>query len=253
MIPYFAPPEIPFGPLTIHGFGLLVAAAVIVGVEIVRRRASRKGLDPALAQRLVLWILVGGFLGAHLVDRLVYFPAETWEDPASILRVWSGLSSFGGFLGAVLGCSLFMRANQLRGLTWFYVDVVAYAFPFAWVLGRLGCFLAFDHPGAPTTFLLGQRDAGDVVRHNLGLEEALLTAAIALVFFHLGRRRQHPGRFIGLLALLYAPMRFGLDFLRQVDVRYVGLTPGQYGAAVLAVVGITILTASHQAQFGTAH
>ena len=30
-------------------------------------------------------------------------------------------------------------------------------FPFGWIFGRLGCFLAYDHPGAPTTFFLGQK------------------------------------------------------------------------------------------------
>jgi hypothetical protein len=69
MIPNFARPEIALGPLTVHGFGLMVAAAVIVGVEVLRRRAITKSLEPNLAQRLVVWMLIGGFLGAHLVDR----------------------------------------------------------------------------------------------------------------------------------------------------------------------------------------
>jgi phosphatidylglycerol:prolipoprotein diacylglycerol transferase len=46
---------------------------------------------------------------------------------------------------------------------------------------------------------------------------------------------------VGLLAVLYAPVRFLLDFLRFEDVRYFHLTPGQYGAATLLVVGVLIL------------
>jgi phosphatidylglycerol:prolipoprotein diacylglycerol transferase len=75
---------------------------------------------------------------------------------------------------------------------------------------------------------------------------------VRLVFSRLGRTRQRPGLFVGLLALLYAPFRFGLDFLRQVDVRYVGLTPGQYGAAALVVCAIVILSASRDAILGAA-
>jgi phosphatidylglycerol:prolipoprotein diacylglycerol transferase len=41
--------------------------------------------------------------------------------------------------------------------------------------------------------------------------------------------------------VLYAPVRFLLDFLRYVDVRYFDFTPGQYGAAALLVVGVLIL------------
>ena len=35
-----------------------------------------------------------GFLGSHLVDRLVDFPRETLADPFSLLRFWESLSSF---------------------------------------------------------------------------------------------------------------------------------------------------------------
>ena len=48
---------------------------------------------------------------------------------------------------------------------------------------------------------------------------------------------------VAALALLYAPARFLGDFLRNVDlpgadVRYLGLTVGQYGSLVLAGIGI---------------
>ena len=241
MIPYFSQPAIPLGPLTIHGFGVLVAAAIFLGMGLVRRRARRHGLDPALAYRLVTWILVGGFLGAHLVDRFVYFPRETLRDPITILKLWVGLSSFGGFLGAVAGAVVFIRREKLAAQAWEYLDTIAYAFPFAWVVGRLGCFVAFDHPGAPTGFFLGQQFKDGVVRHNLGLEEAIYTVFLAAVFYVLGRKPRPVGFFVGLLPLLYAPVRFGLDFLRIVDVRYLGLTPGQYGSIGVGLLGAVIL------------
>jgi phosphatidylglycerol---prolipoprotein diacylglyceryl transferase len=246
MIPHFDQPQLQLGPLAVHGFGVMVAAAVLVGVKVIRARAARGGLEPDLAQQLASWILAGGFLGAHLVDRLVYFPADTLEDPVSLFRLWEGLSSFGGFAGALAGIALFLRKHSLKNTTWRYLDVVAYAFPFGWVLGRLGCFLAFDHPGSPTGFILGQVYRDGVVRHNLGLEEALYTLLLVAVFVWVGRRGRPPGWFVGTLALLYAPFRFGLDFLRKIDVRYIGFTPAQYGSLALAVTGIIILVRSHQ-------
>jgi phosphatidylglycerol:prolipoprotein diacylglycerol transferase len=241
MIPYFSQPAIPLGPLTIYGFGVLVAVAIFLGTGLVRRRARRHGLDPDVAYRLVIWILVVGFLGAHLVDRFVYFPRETLRDPITILKLWVGLSSFGGFLGAVAGAVVFIRRERLAAQAWEYLDAVAYAFPFAWVVGRIGCFVAYDHPGAPTGFFLGQQYKDGVVRHNLGLEEAIVTVVLAAVFWALGRRPRPAGFFVGLLPLLYAPVRFGLDFLRLVDVRYLGLTPGQYGSISVGLLGALIL------------
>lgn len=245
MIPYFEQPHLSLGPITIHGFGVLVALAVLIGAAIIRRRAAAHGLHAVVAQKLTSWILVGGFLGAHLVDRFVYFPGETLADPASILRVWSGISSFGGFLGAIAAIALFQRRHAVPAL-WPYLDVVAYAFPFGWIIGRLGCFVAFDHPGSATSFFLGQRDGERIVRHNLGLEEALYTVLIAIVFGALGRRRRPAGFFVGWLAVLYAPFRFVLDFLRKIDVRYLGLTPGQYGSILLLVAGALVIAHAHR-------
>jgi phosphatidylglycerol:prolipoprotein diacylglycerol transferase len=242
MIPYFEQPRLSIGPITIHAFGALVAVGILIGMRLIRRRAVAWGLDPATAERLTIWILLGGFAGAHLIDRLVYFPADVLANPWSLLRFWEGLSSFGGFLGAIVGAALFMRHERLGTQKWPYLDLVAYAFPTSWFFGRTGCFLAFDHPGSATTLFLAERYTDGVVRHNLGLDEALYTLPVALFFLWLGRRRpRSPGLFVGLLAVLYAPVRFLLDFLRYVDVRYFHFTPGQYGAAALLVVGVLIL------------
>jgi phosphatidylglycerol:prolipoprotein diacylglycerol transferase len=238
-LPYIKQPSISLGPITIHAFGVLVAIAMLVGMRVVRKRAVSQALDGHTADRLVTWILIGGFIGAHLVDRLVYFPAETLAEPIRLLRFWEGLSSFGGFVGAVCAAWIFFRRGQPE--TWTYLDAVAYGFPFGWIFGRLGCFLAFDHPGLPTRFFLGEDDGSGVVRHNLGLEEALYTVLIAALFYVLGRRKRPGGFFVGMLALLYAPVRFLFDFLRTRDVRYLGLTPGQWGALALLGVGVFLV------------
>jgi phosphatidylglycerol:prolipoprotein diacylglycerol transferase len=239
MIPQLAQPSLRLGPVTIHAFGVLVACAVLVGASIVNRRATSVGLRREAVGRFLSWTLVGGFAGAHLVDRLVYFPRETLQDPLSLLRVWESLSSFGGFLGGTIGALAFLRRTP--GRAWDYVDSLAYAFPFGWTFGRAGCFVAFDHPGRPTTFLLGEVYRDGVVRHNLGLDEAIYSAMIAVLFSSLGRRPRRAGFFLGLFMIVYAPFRFGVDSLRIVDVRYAGFTPGPYGSVALALGGLAIL------------
>jgi len=244
MLPYFSQPTLTLGPIHIYAFGALVAAAVLIGMKVLERRSIQRGLDPELSRRMVITILVCGFIGAHLVDRLAYYPHETLARPWTILFIWQGLSSFGGFLGAIFGAALFIRRARLGQRAWRYLDAIAYAFPFGWLFGRLGCFLAYDHPGRVTSFFLGQEYVDGLVRHNLGLEEALLTIPMAGLFYALGKKPRAPGFFAGLLALVYAPIRFALDFLRLVDVRYFGLTPGQYGAIGLMFLGLFLLMRS---------
>ena len=242
MIPPFSQPHFQLGPLTIHGFGLLVAIGVMLGAELLRWRAGRVGLDMRVAQRMVMWVVLPGFIGAHLVDRFIYFPAETMAEPATIFKVWQGISSFGGFLGGSIGTVWFLRKEKLKGPDlWRYLDLVAYALPVGWIFGRFGCFVAFDHPGSQTTFFLAQMDAAGVIRHNLGLDEALYTIPLAGTLLWLGRKPRPPGFFVGMVAILYTPFRFALDFLRRIDVRYAGFSPAQYGCVVVFIVGVIFL------------
>lgn len=243
MIPYFHQPSLPLGPVSIHAFGVLVATGILLGIRLIRRRAAATGLDPAQAERMTMWVVIGAFLISHIFDRLTYFPRETWENPLTLFKFYDGISSFGGFLGAVLMTVFYIRRWSDPVERWRYMDLIAYALPTGWFFGRLGCFVAYDHPGRATTFFLGQEYSDHVVRHNLGLEEALFVLPLALVYLWLGRggRQLRPGLLVALMPLVYAPVRFLFDFLRTGDVRYLGLTPGQYSAIAFLILGLIVL------------
>lgn len=241
MIPYFPQPTLDVGPLTLHAFGALVAFAVLLGTRLLERRVARQGLEVAFVRRLTSWLLVGGFVGAHLFERLFYDLPGTLADPASLLRIWEGLSSFGGFLGAVVALAwLFRRERRPEG-AWPWLDALAVVFPVAWIFGRLGCFVAYDHPGLPTDLPIGQMYVDGVVRHNLGLYEAGFAAMVAAVMAWRGRRLHRPGELVGWLAVLYAPGRFALDLLRVAEDRVLGLVVSQYGSIALFLTGLALL------------
>lgn len=241
MIPYFEQPSFDLGPLTIHTFGALVAAGILAAFVLITRRCARVGLDVLVAGQLMSWILVGGFLGAHLVDRFLYNVHETLADPLSLFRIWEGISSYGGVIGGIAGAWLFFRKHPQGARTWQYLDAIAYGMPVGWFLGRLGCFVAYDHVGTPTEFFLGQTYLDGVVRHNLGFEEALFWGSLTVVMAILGRRPRPAGFLLGVLAVLYAPVRFGLDFFRIADERYAGLIVSQYASIVLLGAGVWVL------------
>ncbi len=241
MIPYFEQPKLHLGPLTVHAFGALVAIGILLAFRLIRRRAPQVGLDAALSERLAMRIIIVSFISAHIVDRVAYYPRDVLANPLSLLYIWQSISSFGGFIGAILVAALFLR-KQGGALGWRYLDLIAFAFPLGWMFGRMGCTVAYDHPGLPTQFFLGQRYSDHIVRHNLGLYEAIYVVVIVLVFFRLGRNKTRaPGFYLGILPLMYAPVRFLLDFLRIEDARYFGLTPGQYGSVLLVVAGLLVL------------
>ena len=90
-------------------------------------------------------IVIGGFIVAHLVSVIFYFPERINENRMVLLNPFAGLSSFGGFLGAFLAFLYFTKKAEIPRLP--YADSVALGLSVGWIFGRTGCFTAHDHPG----------------------------------------------------------------------------------------------------------
>jgi phosphatidylglycerol:prolipoprotein diacylglycerol transferase len=241
MFPYFEQPVFHLGRFQIAAFQILVCSAVIVGHEVVVRRARGLGFDPDLASSLVAWTIFFGFVGSHLFDVVFYQPAELRQNPLVLLQVWGSMSSFGGIIGGLIGGGWLCRRRGLSGSQMLvFLDILGFAFPFAWIFGRAGCALAHDHVGIPTTNFFAVRFP-DGPRFDLGLLELLYTIAMAGLFLLLGRRPRPTGFFVGLFFTLYGPVRFGFDVLRTGDERYLGWTPGQYGSVAATLLGVLLL------------
>lgn len=240
MIPYFQIPSLPlFGSLAIHPFGVLVAIAIFIGFKIQAIRARQLGLDEEATSALGVWVVGVGFVVAHLFSVLAYEPRKVLEDPLYIFSNFH-ISSFGGFMGAVLGLYLWHKRYGKPILP--YADATVFGFVFAWFFGRLGCFSAHDHPGRRTDFFLAVRYP-DGPRHDLGFEEALLTVPLAIAFALAYRKNRRPGTYIAAACLYYAPVRFLLDTQRATDVampdaRYLGLTPAHYASLGMLAYGL---------------
>ncbi len=253
VIPWFDVPmvEIPLPggrALPIHGFGVLVALGFLIGGRVAMNRAARIGLDPERINQVVGWLVVGTFIGGHVGFGLMYQPAEYFADPIKFLQFWHGLSSFGGFVVCVPLAIYFFAKYRLP--VWPYLDCLAHGFAMGWFFGRMGCFVAHDHPGSVSDFPLAVmgicRDGpANVACHDMGLYEAIWSIATYGLFVVLDRVRTWPAGFFTLaIGLLYGPLRFFMDFLRPEasDPRYFGYTPGQYGSLLLTGVCLFFLT-----------
>jgi phosphatidylglycerol:prolipoprotein diacylglycerol transferase len=248
VIPYFNGHLFDLFGLPIHMFGVLVAIGVILGDRIVVRRGVQRGLTDRDVKFLNARIVIVGFIMAHLVSVIFYFPERIKQNPLILVNFWAGLSSFGGFLGALLAFLFYTRKEKIPALP--YADSVALGLAVGWIFGRTGCFTAHDHPGARTNFFLGVKfpdSAPFAARHDLGLYELLFTLVMTAILFAYAKKPRVPGRVIGLFATMYAPVRFVLDFLRAHDVerpdeRYLALTPAQWACIATLGVGLWLLT-----------
>jgi len=232
------------GPVEISAFQICVFAAVIAGYEIVVRRAARLGWERNVALDLVLWTIALGFVGSHVFDVVAYQSDALRRRPWLLLEVWGSMSSFGGLLGGILGGLWILRRKRISSLRAAqFFDIVAFAFPFAWIFGRLGCALAHDHIGIDSSSFWAVRFP-EGPRFDLGLLELLWTLVIAATFLALDRKPRPTGFFAGLFFVLYGPVRFALDVLRTGDERWLGWTAGQYLSLLATLAGVALLARS---------
>lgn len=279
LIPFVKLPEIPLSflahvpllgeyidasdPPSIKPFGTLVALGVYLGTSQAMRRARERGYDPRLMSDYLFWAVATGFVVSHILDAVFYHPATVARNPLYLLKIWDGLSSYGGFVGAVIGSLAwkYYRRQKVLG----YIDLTVSGMPLAWVLGRAGCSVVHDHPGILSNHLLAVRFppralAADVEwiywgppyvgRLDLGLLEMLLTIPLAIAVAVLWRRERHrpDGYYIAVVCMAYPPVRFLLDFLRVgpesavlgADPRYGGLTPAQWAGFALFVTAVVV-------------
>ena len=254
LIPWFEVPifNIPipgYGTVPLHGFGILVAIGFMIGGNVAQKRAAAKGDDAEAINKLIGYLVFGTFVGGHVGYGLMYKPHEYLSHPIEFLKFWQGLSSMGGFFVCVPLAIWFFRSNKLN--VWRYMDHLAHGMAIGWFFGRMGCFVAHDHPGTPTNFYLGVYGTcygnpdHNIACHDMGLYEGLWSLTMFFVLMLLDRvAKLKDGMAVLIFGLSYGPVRFGMDFLRPeaTDVRYGALTPAQWGSILFTLVCVWMLS-----------
>lgn len=260
--------------LGMQPFGFMVGIGVVVCEHYAQKRAHALGYDRQLFRSFFFWEAAVGLVLAHVLDALFYHPHFIARDPLYLFRIWDGLSSFGGFIGAVVGAvgwkyltfpkGSFLPIPRSKPLPILpFAEVAMATFPIAFTFGRLGCALVHDHPGrlvsrgAPfaVAWPLDASDGlhhvfgpvhvvwGSTTRYDLGLLELLFLLPLTLAIIATWRKRFPLGTYTVILALAYSPVRFALDFLRvgegdEGDVRYGALTFAQYACIAFFALGL---------------
>jgi phosphatidylglycerol:prolipoprotein diacylglycerol transferase len=136
------------GPVAIRWYGVLMAAAMALGLWLAHRDARRRGLDSESLLKAAELALLGGLVGARLY--YVAFNLDYYTQfPGKIFALWEGgLAIHGGVLGGVLAGGLYAWRRRLP-LTQ-YLDVAAPSLALGQAIGRWGNFFNEEAFGRPT-------------------------------------------------------------------------------------------------------
>lgn len=250
------------GPISISPFGVLLALAFSAAYFQLRwglRQAAAGGEEDASA--MVLAAGLGGIVGAKVYYAILY---KDWH----LLFDRFGLVWYGGFILGTLAVLWTMRRRRLP--LWPTADAATPALALGYAIGRLGCFLVGDDYGRPTDLPWGVRfanglpptDAGSL-RSEFGLEipadipddrvlavhptqiyETLLALVIWGIALWLVRRGARPGTVTLVTVALLAAERFGVEFLRAKDDRFLGPFTLAQMWSVVALVAVLWLWAA---------
>ena len=251
---------VPFhvGPVPIHWYGIIMAAAVLVGAAVFVRRLPRYGIAADHGWGMALLAIPLAVVGArvfHIFDDLGYY----WHHPG---QLWTaqlvGLAIYGVLTGGVLGVLIYCRWKRLPFLR--VLDALALAVPVGQLVGKCANIVNGDTWGYPTRLPWGfvYRNPHAFLPANLlGVptqptpvyEQLWLLVVIGVLIWAMPRLKTDGTAFLLYLGL-YSLGRFFISFERVNNILFLDLREAQLVAlgVLVAVVPVAFALRRRQAR-----
>jgi phosphatidylglycerol:prolipoprotein diacylglycerol transferase len=241
------------GPLTVYSYGVLLAAAYLLGLRLAMSRAKALGLDPTRMLDLGIYIIISALVGAKALLVVVEWDHFTTSPGELLSLARSGGVFYGGLILAVAVAFWYIRRHRLP--FWQTCDVFAPGISLGHAIGRIGCLLAGCCYGRVTDVPWAVTFHSPAAAANVGTPLGVplhptqlyeTGAELVILAFLLStekRGRAFAGRTFWLYLLLYGVTRFAIEFFRG-DPRglvFGALTTSQFISVVLVPLSLAML------------
>lgn len=240
------------GNWPVYTYGVLLAAAYLLGLQLAVRRARHRGVDPTRVMDLGIWIIIAALVGAKALLVIV-----DWEYYRSNPReIFSLVRSAGVFYGGLIVATIagFALMRRYRLPVWTTADLYAPGIALGHVIGRMGCFFAGCCWGKPASVPWAITFTDPAAAINVGtplniplhptqLYEAGAELLILGLLLSTERKGGYfPGRTFWLYMLLYGITRFIIEFYRA-DPRgdMFGMSTSQFVSVLLVPLSLAML------------
>ena len=231
------------GHLMFRWYGLIVLAAIALGVWIGTREARRRGFSEEAIQETALWGIVGGILGARLFHVLDHWGHVFAANPIRALYIWEGgLAIWGAVAGGILAVAILARQRGWR--LPLLLDAAAPGLVLAQAVGRIACIITGDAMGKATAGPFGFAYSNpNALVPELGVfytpmpvYEIVANLAIFALLWKLRKRDWPAGLLFMVYLSLYSLERLLLGFTSSYQILAFGLTQSQ----IVALVGLVL-------------
>jgi phosphatidylglycerol---prolipoprotein diacylglyceryl transferase len=251
------------GQFEIKFYGIILMLGAVAGAFLASREAKRRGYEPEIVWDLMIYLLIGGIIGARLWHIFTPPPSSgvttEWylTHPLDALNIRKGgLGIPGAVIAGVIVMYFYARRHGLGFTDW--LDIGAPGLALGQGIGRWGNFFNQELYGAPTTlpwkiFIDPEHrlvDYSDVeYYHPLFLYESIWNFGNMFLLLWISRRYADwlkSGDLFLIYLIVYPVGRFLLDFLRLDASIVAGLNINQTVMAVVAVGAALALVWRHR-------
>lgn len=254
------------GPLFVRFYGIILMLGALAAAWLAERLARQRGKNSEVVWDALIWVLIGGIVGARIWHILTPPPSMVEQGittyyylthPLDAIATWQGgLGIPGAVIGGGLALYLFCRRRKLNFLEW--ADIAAPTVALGQAIGRWGNFVNQEVYGAPTNLpwgipieplyrLPGYQSYTHF--HPLFLYESLWNFANMGFLLWLGRRfgdRLKDGDLLLTYAIIYPVGRFLLEFLRLDAAEVAGVNANQTFMLIIAIAAGAVLFWRHR-------
>lgn len=136
------------GSLVIRWYGVLIAVAIVLGLQLSQRLATYRRVKPEIMGDLAIWLVLGAIPCARL-----YYVLFQWDYYSQhldqVATIWrGGIAIHGAILGGMLAAVIFSRLKKVS--FWQLADLVAPSLILGQAIGRWGNFFNSEAFGDPT-------------------------------------------------------------------------------------------------------
>lgn len=233
------------GPITIYGYGLMIAVGILAAYLNTERLAKKAGLNPEPVFSILVVGVGFGLIGAKLLYYLTVFD-EILVNPRLLLNLTEGFVVYGGIIFGIVSAWLYCCKKSLPFFK--YLDAAAPSIALAQGFGRFGCFLAgccygmeLDSP-ISITFTHSAYAPNNVPLFPSQLVSSAFDFLHFFVLCVLYKRNKTPGKIGAFYLIFYSFGRFFIEFFRGDLARgSVGtLSTSQFISVFVAIAGILI-------------
>ena len=270
-----------FGDLSVPAYPILYGLGITLGCAVLLLLAAKERINVRKLAHLILVLTLSCALGGRLFYVLHHIGEFTGNWEKAFRLSYGGQVFYGGLL---LGIPSVLIFSRLANLHWGRVfDLTAVATPAGLALGRWACFCRGCCYGRITNLpwavefpkhidvnghivgslpFLRQMDQGLITEsasHSLPVHPAqiyssLLSVVVFIVMLWFWRTGFAKGRLLFIYLILYSSTRFIVEFTRDNQMAFAGLTVAQVLSVIIGVAATFALVVCRlrRSKFGAA-